>query len=181
MPKPSRNNTPPHLQLYLYRWPNGDLSVVMARTEDDAIDILDEIGNGDYCPPPSLLKNFSVNFKLTDIGEYEMESFGEQTVHEIDSKAYPVLAQAKRRIDFADDGNFSESTRSRLEKAVRAERERVQPRVPDPPGDTVGRVLHDMDFPRAVIERAREEAMDGIAAEMELAIEKGADKRGNQN
>ena len=35
---------------FLCRWPNGDCSVVMARSKADAIEKLDEVANAEDCP-----------------------------------------------------------------------------------------------------------------------------------
>ena len=38
------------MPLFLCRWPNGDCSVVLARTKEDAIIELDQVGNAEDCP-----------------------------------------------------------------------------------------------------------------------------------
>jgi hypothetical protein len=35
--------------VFLYRWPNGDCSVVLARTKADAVEKLDEVANAEGC------------------------------------------------------------------------------------------------------------------------------------
>jgi len=35
------------MSLFLCRWPNGDCSVVQARTKEDAISELDQVGNAE--------------------------------------------------------------------------------------------------------------------------------------
>jgi hypothetical protein len=35
------------MAVYLCRWPNGEFSIVSARTKDDAIELLDEWGNAE--------------------------------------------------------------------------------------------------------------------------------------
>jgi hypothetical protein len=38
------------MPLFLCRWPNGDCSIVLARTREDAIVELDQVGNAEDCP-----------------------------------------------------------------------------------------------------------------------------------
>ena len=38
------------MPLFLCRWPNGDCSVVRARTRIEAVRRLDEVGNAETCP-----------------------------------------------------------------------------------------------------------------------------------
>ncbi len=38
------------MPLFLCRWPNGDCSIVLARTKEDAIIELDQVGNAEDCP-----------------------------------------------------------------------------------------------------------------------------------
>ena len=35
------------MAIYLCRWPNGEFSIVNAKTKDDAIELLDEWGNAE--------------------------------------------------------------------------------------------------------------------------------------
>lgn len=66
------------MPVYVYRWPNGDCSVVLAQNEQDAIIKLDEVADADACPI-ARLEGFQAHFRLTDDGELALESFGEKT------------------------------------------------------------------------------------------------------
>ncbi len=75
------------------RWPNGDLSFVSARNKEDAIVMLDEWDNADLAELKAI-RNFMVDFRLTDRGELELQEFGEGVLDDILERAYPVLSQA---------------------------------------------------------------------------------------
>jgi hypothetical protein len=66
------------MPLFLCRWPNGDCSVVLAQTRDDAVVALDEVGNAEGCPITQV-RTFQVHFALTDRGELALERLGEGT------------------------------------------------------------------------------------------------------
>jgi hypothetical protein len=81
------------MPLFLCRWPNGDCSVVLARTRDDAIIELDQVGNAEGCPITQV-RTFQIHFALTDRGELALDRFGEGTIEEVVSFAYPLLENA---------------------------------------------------------------------------------------
>ena len=66
------------MPVYVCRWPNGDCSVVLAQNEQDAIIKLDEVANPEGC---SLIKldEGQIHFRLTDEGQLELQSLGEET------------------------------------------------------------------------------------------------------
>ena len=64
------------------RWPNGDLSFVSARNKEDAIVMLDEWDNADLAELRPI-RNFMVDFRLTDRGELELQEFGEGVLDDI--------------------------------------------------------------------------------------------------
>ena len=65
--------------LFLCRWPNGDFSVVKASSKDEAIELLDEIGNAEGSPVTPINDTFMVHFVLTDDGDFELQGWGEPT------------------------------------------------------------------------------------------------------
>jgi hypothetical protein len=71
------------MPIFMCRWPNGDFSVVNAATKNDAIYLLDEVGNGEGCPVKVLKKDFMLHFTLADDGEIELELLGELLDEEI--------------------------------------------------------------------------------------------------
>ena len=81
------------MPLFLCRWPNGDCSVVLARTRNDAIVDLDQVGNAEGCPITQV-RTFQMHFVLTDHGELALERFGEGTKEEMFECAYPQLEHA---------------------------------------------------------------------------------------
>ena len=81
--------------LFLCRWPNGDFSVVKASSKDEAIELLDEIGNAEGSPVTPINDTFMVHFVLTDDGDFELQGWGEETGELIMKRAYPVLDEAR--------------------------------------------------------------------------------------
>jgi hypothetical protein len=71
--------------LYICKWPNGDLSFVQAKSKDDAVFNLDDIGGAgveDIYPISSGDACVSINLKSIrnsgpDNARFELESFGE--------------------------------------------------------------------------------------------------------
>ena len=96
------------MPLFLCRWPNGDCSLVLARTRDDAIVELDQVGNAEGCPITPV-RTFQIHFALTDRGELALERFGEGTKEEIVSFAYPLLENALERAYESEDYESYES------------------------------------------------------------------------
>ena len=78
------------MPLFLCRWPNGDCSVVLAASQQDALIKLDEVANAEGCPLVQL-DDFQVHFHLTDDGELALESFGEVTDEQVWEFCYPIL------------------------------------------------------------------------------------------
>src|SRR4029453_7772384 len=116
------------MPLYLCRWPNGDCSVVWARTKEDAIIELDQVGNAEGCPLISL-RQFQVHFRLTDEGKLEFESLGEGASEQLFALAYPILERALDEVYGEMDRNqevFPPEQQARIQAAIEQERERVR-------------------------------------------------------
>ena len=64
------------------RWPNGDLSFVSARNREDAIIALDELDNAEVAELRQV-RDFMVDFRLTDSGDLELQSFEESCQEDI--------------------------------------------------------------------------------------------------
>jgi hypothetical protein len=79
--------------MFMCRWMNGDVSFVSARTKEDAIIMLDEWDNAEGAEI-SQIRNFMVDFRLTDEGDLELAEFGESCRDAILEKAYPRLVEA---------------------------------------------------------------------------------------
>jgi hypothetical protein len=116
------------MPLYLCRWPNGDCSIVWARTKEDAIMELDQVGNAEGCPITQL-RQFQVHFRLTDDGKLECESLGEGTSERLFTLAYPVLEQTLEKVYGEMDCNqevFKPEQQARIQAAIEQERKRVR-------------------------------------------------------
>jgi hypothetical protein len=88
------------MPLFICRWQNGDFSAVHARSREDAIILLDEVGNAEQCELFAV-RDFMVHFHLhdevTDLEEMipvELEGFGEDTFDMLCDRLYPVYQQA---------------------------------------------------------------------------------------
>jgi hypothetical protein len=91
------------MAMYLCRWPNGDCSVVSARTKSEAIELLDEWGNAEQ----ALLARITdcmFDFRLGDDGQFELADIGEATQDCIMETCYPELNQAFATAEWDEDG-----------------------------------------------------------------------------
>ena len=64
------------MAIYLCRWPNGDFSIVSARSKSDAIEMLDEWGNAEQAII-SRITDCMFDFRQSDDGQIELASIGE--------------------------------------------------------------------------------------------------------
>ena len=148
-----------HASLVLCRWPNGDCSVVLARTQEDAIVALDEVGNAEGCPITQV-RTFQMHFALTDQGGLALERFGEDTKEEIIEFAYPqlehALDEAYRADGYADYESLPPDRRAAITCAVNRERSRIDLEVvtPTEAQTEIGRdVKGRTDMPTILIDR----------------------------
>jgi hypothetical protein len=89
------------MSLYICRWQNGNVSVVSAASRENAICLLDEVGNAEACELFPV-KNFMVHFRLRDkVDNIEAaaplelgEGFGQETLDILYDRVYPVYAKA---------------------------------------------------------------------------------------
>jgi len=142
---------------FMCRWPNGDFSVVHAATKNDAIYLLDEVGNGEGCPVKVLKTDFMVHFTLADDGEIALELFGELLDEEIMEFGYPLLSKAlSESHEFDDDDHSDEANQARenVRQAVLKERERVTERKSKQPKTLIGqRLKNEIDAPTNKIDQ----------------------------
>ena len=119
------------MPMYLCRWPNGDCSVVQASNEQDAIITLNEIADAEGCPIIPL-QECQVHFHLTDEGQRELETFGEETESELWDFCYPVLDEV---VPDKSPEQWSTHEREAVRQGVLQEWQRVRsadsPRGPD--------------------------------------------------
>jgi len=150
------------MPIFMCRWPNGDFSVVNAATKNDAIYLLDEVGNGEGCPVKILKTDFMVHFTLADDGEIALELFGELLDEEIMEFGYPLLSKALRqRYEFDGDDHSDEANQARenVRLAVLKERERVTVGKAKQPRTLVGqRLKNELDAPTNKIDQIVESA-----------------------
>ncbi len=137
------------MPVYVCRWPNGDCSVVQARSKQAAIIKLDEMDNAEGCPLIRL-DECQVHFRLTDEGQLELQSFGEETESGIWNLCYPVLDGVLT--DKAPE-HWSATDREAVHQAVRQERERVAPAAVPEPETALGRdIKAKLGAPTAVVD-----------------------------
>jgi len=136
------------------RWPNGDLSFVSARNKEDAIVMLDEWDNADLAELKAI-RNFMVDFRLTDRGELELQEFGEGVLDDILERAYPVLSQARMDAPTDSAGELTPHGEEMIRSAVRAEKQRLSGKKKRKLADTeIGKTLQgQMGAPAALANR----------------------------
>ena len=101
------------MRVFLCRWQNGNLSIVGARNREDAVLILDELGDATEAELFET-KNLLIDFGLDDNGHLELLEFGEELAHLISEKAYPLLHQARMN-NVDDEADFPEATKAERE------------------------------------------------------------------
>ena len=137
------------MPMYVCRWPNGDCSVVLARTKQDAIIKLDEVENAEGCPLIRL-SDCQIHFHLTDEGQLELESFGEETESGIWRFCYPLLDGA---LPEKNTDDWSASEREAVHQSVRQERDRVRPADVPEPETALGRdIKAQLGAPTALVD-----------------------------
>jgi hypothetical protein len=110
---------------YLCRWPNGDFSIVNAKTRGEAIEMLDEWGNAEQAIL-SRLTDCMFDFRLSDDGQIELVDIGESTHACILETCYPDLDEAFATAEWDEDGpDYSEKGRKQIREAVELERTRL--------------------------------------------------------
>ena len=147
------------MPLFLCRWPNGDCSVVLARTKADAVIELDQVGNAEGCPITAV-RTFQIRFALTDRGELSLEQFGEGTQEEIVSVAYPLLENALEAAYRSEDYESYESLppdpRAVIAHAVEQEQSRTgldEMQTTEPQTELGRDVKKQTDMPTVLIDR----------------------------
>ena len=117
------------MPVFVCRWPDGDCSLVFARSKEAAIERLDEVGNAEGCPAEPA-PEFLITLHLQDDGTVTVDEFGDG-MEGIWEFLYPLLSQA-----------FQEHAKpNQVRAAVRAERHRVHARDTPAPETELGRNL----------------------------------------
>jgi hypothetical protein len=127
---------------YLYRWPNGDFSLLTANTRREALVQLDE---WDVAHPYQLfpLESCMVDFRLNDSGEIELKQFGEETEDLIWESNYPELRALLSQVVPRDGSEDIAEVRESIRQAVQHERTRLWNNQPESPSaeTEIGRAL----------------------------------------
>ncbi|MGD1092668.1 MAG: hypothetical protein ABSB35_11855 [Bryobacteraceae bacterium] len=149
------------MAIFLCRWPNGDFSVVSARTKSDAIELLDEWGNAEQ----ALLTRMTdcmFDFRLNDDGQFELADTGEVTHDCIMETCYPELDNAFATAEWDETGlDYSAKGRERIRAAVKLERTRLlDGQTPGKVAETgLGREIQDQTgAPSVLVNRIVREA-----------------------
>jgi hypothetical protein len=111
------------MAIYLCRWPNGDFSIVNARTKGDAIEMLDELGNGELASL-TRMTDCMFDFRLSDDGKIELADIGEATEECIMEICYPELKKTLNAAE-GDDAEHSPKEQHQIRKTVERERMRL--------------------------------------------------------
>jgi hypothetical protein len=113
------------MAIYLCRWPNGDFSIVSAKTKTDAIELLDEWGNAEQASL-SRMADCMFDFRLGDDGQIELADIGESTYDWVMEACYPELKKAFETAESDDsEQDYSEKGRKQIQAAVELERTRL--------------------------------------------------------
>jgi hypothetical protein len=144
------------MAIYLCRWPNGEFSIVNAKTKGDAIVLLDEWGNAEQAIL-TRLNDCMFDFRLADDGRIELANIGESTEERIMEACYPKLsdALATAERDESEQG-FSEKGRQQIREAVELERTRLWDKQPQGKAaeTELGRQIQDqIDAPSVLVDR----------------------------
>jgi hypothetical protein len=132
------------MELYAYRWENGDTSIVYAQDAWEAFELLNEFGNlegiipetgilpdplpGKHLRRLKKLDSFLIDFSLTDLGHLilnEPDPFGEDFIRKLLKWAYPILAKVREEISEKESELTPRVLRKKLREAVGRERKRL--------------------------------------------------------
>ena len=110
---------------YLCRWPNGEFSIVNAKTKGEAIELLDEWGNAEQASL-TRMNQCMFDFRLGDDGQIELADVGESTHECIIETCYPKLSKAVATAEWDDSGlGYSAKGLEKIRQAVKLERTRL--------------------------------------------------------
>src|SRR5260370_28177552 len=91
------------MAIYLCRWPNGEFSIVNAKTKGDAIEMLDEWGNAEQALL-SRMTDCMFDFRLGDDGQFELANIGESTHDGIMKTCFPDLNKTLATAEWDEAG-----------------------------------------------------------------------------
>jgi hypothetical protein len=168
------------MPLFICRWQNGDFSAVSASSREEAIELLDEVGNADVAEVFTA-KRFMVHYQLKEqvdgleeLVPVDFEGFGEETYEMLRERVYPVYSQASMGVhdEFQANGDAPEqeynAALKMLNDAVVTERMRncssKSCELSDDPA--VAELQKQIDMPRRLAEQAVKERRRRAIAEM---------------
>ncbi len=160
------------MPLYLCRWPNGDVSVVMARNKTDAIIQLDEFDNAEYAEI-SRLNEFLVDFALNDEGRLELAGIGEGTENTIMAVAFPDLEATLMSDELTDMNPDNPEYQRKVLEAVEWERKRLwdkrkMKKVREPKTELGKRLKKSTGAASALVDQLVDEMAGEVLADTEL-------------
>jgi hypothetical protein len=113
------------MAIYLCRWPNGEFSIVNAKTKGEAIELLDEWGNAEQAFLTRMM-NCMFDFRLRDDGQFELADIGGSTHDCIMETCYPELNKAFATAEWDETGQgHSANASEQIRTAVELERTRL--------------------------------------------------------
>ena len=168
------------MSVFICRWQNGDFSAVSAASRDEAMRLLDEVGNADVYDLFAV-KNFMVHFQLKTEADnmeepvpVELEGFGDGTYEMLCERVYPVYSKVSGKVvdDLPTTGEIHKERRvaalKTLNEALVTERMRKwdsrKPKLSDDPD--VAELQDEGDVPRLVAEKAVKERRQRAITEM---------------
>src|SRR5262249_13138691 len=106
------------------------LSIVAARTSDDAIELLDEWDNAEHALL-TRMPDCMFDFRLDDAGQIELAQIGEATQEFIMETCYPDLDETLLNADWDDTRqDYSAKGHEQIREAVEHERKRLWDKQP---------------------------------------------------
>jgi hypothetical protein len=165
------------MAIFLCRWPNGEFSLVNAKTKDDAIELLDEWGNAEQASL-TRMSDCMFDFRLDDEGQIELADIGEATQDHIMRTCYPELEKTLEAAEWDDTGlAYSAKSHDQIREAVESERKRLwnnQPPVTEAQTDRGRQIQKQTGAASVVINRIMR-----TAATKRLQSKEGAGKKPN--
>ncbi len=165
------------MAIYLCRWPNGEFSVVSAKTKSDAIELFDEWGNAEQASL-TRMPDCMFDFRLDDDGQIELADIGEATRACIMESCYPELDNAFATAEWEETGSaYSAKGREQIREAVEVERSRLRDSQPPAKGAETGigrEIQKQTGAPSVLVNRIVREA-----ARKRLQSREGEEKKPN--
>jgi len=165
------------MAIYLCRWPNGEFSIVSAKTKSDAIELLDEWGNAEQASL-TRMQDCMFDFRRDDEGRIDLADIGEASYDHIMGTCYPELERVLETAEWDDTGQvYSADSSKRIRAAVESERTRLwsnQPPVKEAQTERGREIQKQTGAASVVIDR-----MVRATATKRLRSKEGEDRKPN--